>query len=45
MRDVFKDEDGVLIVERPGTRTKRAYSTIRISESVLERIYNKLSKR
>ena len=28
VRDIFKDEDGVLIVERPGTRTKRSYSTV-----------------
>lgn len=45
IRDVFKDEDGVLIFERPGTRTKRSYSTMRIPESVLERVYSKLSKR
>src|SRR6516162_4365871 len=29
-RDTFKDEPGVLVFERPGTRTKRAYSTIRV---------------
>lgn len=45
VRDIFKDEDGVLIVERPGTRTKRSYSTMRIPESVLERVYATLSKR
>ena len=45
IRDIFKDEDGVLIVERPGTRTKRSYSTMRIPESVLERVYNQLSRR
>lgn len=45
VRDIFKDEDGVLIVERPRTRTKRSYSTIRIPESVLERVYNEMSRR
>ena len=45
VRDIFKDEDGVLIVERPGTRTKRSYSTMRIPESVLERVYNEMSRR
>jgi hypothetical protein len=45
IRDVFKDEDGVLIFERPRTRTKRAYSTMKIPDSVLERVYNELSKR
>lgn len=45
VRDIFQNEDGVLIVERPGTRTKRHYSTMRIPESVLERVYNQLSRR
>lgn len=45
VRDIFKDEDGVLIVERPSTRTKRSYSTMRIPESVLERVYNQMSRR
>ena len=45
VRDIFKDEDGVLIFERPGTRTKRSYSTMRIPESVLERVYNEMSRR
>ena len=45
VRDIFKDEDGVLIVERPGSRVKRSYSTMRIPESVLERVYNQLSRR
>jgi hypothetical protein len=45
IRDIFRDEDGVLIVERPGSRVKRSYSTISIPESVLQRVYNRLSKR
>ena len=45
VRDIFRDEDGVLVIERKSTRYKRAYSTMRIPESVLERVYNRLSKR
>jgi hypothetical protein len=45
VRDVFKDEDGVLVIERPGTRLKRGYSTMRIPESILERVYARLVKR
>jgi hypothetical protein len=45
VRDVFKDEDGVLVIDRPGTRVKRGYSTMRIPESVLEAVYARLSKR
>lgn len=45
IRDVFKDEDGVLIFERSGTRVKRPYSTMRIPDSILERVYAKLSRR
>jgi hypothetical protein len=45
IRDVFKDEPGVLKFERPGTRIKRAYSTLRIPESVLTRVHSRLTER
>lgn len=45
VRDVFQSEDGVLIIDRSGTRTKRSYSTMRIPESVLNRVYAKMSER
>jgi hypothetical protein len=45
IRDVFKDEPGVLKFERPGTRIKRAYSTLRIPESVLDRVHSRLTER
>lgn len=45
VRDTFRDEPGVLLIERPGTRVKRSYATMRIPESVLDRVYNQLSKR
>jgi hypothetical protein len=45
VRDVLKDQDGVLIVDRPGTRAKRGYSTMRTPQSVLEGVYAKMSER
>jgi len=45
IRDIFKDRPGVLIFKRPGTRTKRAYSTMRIPESIASQVYSELSGR
>jgi hypothetical protein len=45
VRSVFRDEPGVLRIDRPGTRAKRSYSTLRIPESVLVRVHTKLSSR
>ena len=45
VRDVFKNEPGVLKFDRPGTRTKRGYSTIRVPGQVLERVHSRLSAR
>ena len=35
VRDIFRDEPTVLKFDRPATRTKRGYSTLRIPESAL----------
>lgn len=43
IRDVFSSEPGVLRFDRPATRNKRAYSTLRIPESVLVRVHTHLS--
>ena len=45
VRTLFRDEPGVLKVVRPATRTKRAYVTVRIPESVLQRVYARLRGR
>jgi hypothetical protein len=42
-RDTFCDEPGVLTFERPRTRVKRGYSTMRIPESVLVRVHTRLT--
>jgi len=43
IRRLFMDEDGVLKLCRPGTRYKRAHTTLRIPESVKYRVHNRLS--
>ncbi len=42
-RDTFADEPGVLTFDRPRTRVKRGYSTMRIPESVLLRVHTRLT--
>ena len=45
VRDLFKNEPGVLTIERPEERYKRAYTTIRIPASIAARVYERhLSK-
>lgn len=43
IREIFKGEDGVLKIGSNGTRTRRAYKTLRIPESVAERVHTRLS--
>ena len=42
VRDLFRDEPGVLKVERPRTRFKRRYTTIRVPETVLYRVHARM---
>jgi hypothetical protein len=44
VRDIFRKEPGVLNFRRPGTRTKRSYSTIRVPHSVLTRVHASVSQ-
>jgi hypothetical protein len=43
VRDIFKDEPGVVRIQRPKSRYKRSYTTIRIPKSVLERVHRRMS--
>lgn len=43
VRDIFRNEPGVVRMERPGSRYKRAYTTIRIPRSVLDRVHRRMS--
>jgi hypothetical protein len=43
VRRLFQGEDGVLKIVRPGSRYKRTYVTLRIPESVLNRVYRRIA--
>jgi hypothetical protein len=43
IRVLFRDEPGVLKIGNNGTRTKRGYKTLRIPESIAERVHRRLS--
>jgi hypothetical protein len=42
VRRLFLQEKDVLRIARPGNRYKRSYVTLRISESVLNRVYQRM---
>src|SRR3974377_1590108 len=42
-REVFQNEPGVLRLGSNGTKHTRKYKTLRVPESVLERVYTRLS--
>ena len=43
VRRMFQDEPGVLVIGDPGMKSKRKYTTLRIPESVLNRVLRRLS--
>jgi hypothetical protein len=43
VRDLFRNEPGVVRIHRPKSRTKRAYTTLRIPRSVVERVHCRMS--
>jgi hypothetical protein len=43
MRDRFKDEPGVIKIDRPETLHKRGYRTIRIPSSVARRVHSQMA--
>jgi hypothetical protein len=43
IREVFRKEEGVLKIGSSGTRTRRGYKTLRIPESVAQRVHTRLS--
>lgn len=40
---LFREQEGVVKLTRPGSHTKRAYTTLRIPESVLNRVYAEMT--
>lgn len=43
IRELFRDEEGVLKIGSNGTRTRRGYKTLRIPESVADRVHTRLA--
>jgi hypothetical protein len=43
VRELFEDEPGVLVIGTRNPRHKRRYVTLRIPQSVLERVHRRLS--
>jgi hypothetical protein len=43
VRDLFKDEPGVIRIQRPKSRFKRSYTTLRIPRSVLDRVHRRMA--
>jgi hypothetical protein len=43
VRELFKAEPGVIRIERPRSRYKRTYTTLRIPASVVERVHRRMS--
>jgi methylphosphotriester-DNA--protein-cysteine methyltransferase len=43
VRRLFERESGVLVIERARSRNARRYRTLRIPESVAERVHRRLS--
>jgi hypothetical protein len=42
VRRLFEREPGVLVLGNDGSRRKRGYHTLRIPESVMERVYRRI---
>jgi hypothetical protein len=43
VRDLFEHEPGVLVIGDPLPRHKRRYRTLRIPQTVLQRVHNRLA--
>ena len=44
IRRLFQDEPGVVVLQAPIKKGKRSYKTIRIPQSVLERVHKRLQR-
>jgi hypothetical protein len=44
IRTIFREEPGVLKIGKPGTKFRRGYFTLRIPESIAERVHRRLSE-
>lgn len=44
IRRLFQDEQGVVVLQAPIKKGKRSYKTIRIPQSILERVHKRLQR-
>jgi hypothetical protein len=44
IRQLFQDEPGVVVLQAPVKKGRRPYKTIRIPQSVLERVHKRLQR-
>lgn len=44
VRDIFREEPGVVAIPGPGVSNTRRYETLRIPRAVFERVYRRLTK-
>ena len=45
VRDLFREEPGVIKIESPERRFKRGYCSLRVPESVAQRVHTRLGSR
>jgi hypothetical protein len=45
VRELFRNEQGVIVIDRPEMMHKRGYATLRILESIAARVYSRLTLR
>ena len=45
IRELFRDEKGVLVIDKPEQMHKRGYATMRIPESIASLVYTRLTRR
>jgi hypothetical protein len=44
IRRIFQDEQGVVVLQAPAKKGRRPYKTIRIPQSVLQRVHQRLQR-
>jgi hypothetical protein len=45
VRELFRNEHGVIVIDRPEKMHKRGYASLRIPESIAARVYSRLTVR
>jgi hypothetical protein len=44
VRRIFQDQPGVVVLQAPAKKGRRPYKTLRIPESVLDRVHKRLQR-